>query len=350
MTSANHLLPHMQENKDLFQCPACGGELLIQNDISCCLCGRHYPVQDRIPLLFLPNDWNGKTDVTEKIKSFYEKNPFPNYDDIDNISVLINKAERGLFAKMLDQQIPINAKVLEVGCGTGQLSNYLGISYRTLFGTDLCLNSLRLANDFKIKNNLNRVGFYQMNLFRPIFKEESFDLVICNGVLHHTSNPYGGFQSVARLVKKDGYILLGLYNKFGRFVTDIRRVIFFLFKDNFKFLDPYLRRRDIGDKKKLTWFMDQYKNPHESKHTIGEVLNWFDTAGFELQSGIPSPSLDLFGPNFRLFEKHERGNKFSHGLVQLQLIFTGSREGGFFILIGKKNKMTITSKITKLNV
>ena len=119
-----------------------------------------------------------------------------------------------------------------------------------------------------------------MNLFRPIFKEESFDLVICNGVLHHTSNPYGGFQSVARLVKKDGYILLGLYNKFGRFVTDIRRVIFFLFKDNFKFLDPYLRRRDIGDKKKLTWFMDQYKNPHESKHTIGEVLNWFDATCF----------------------------------------------------------------------
>ena len=338
MTSANHpfSLSHMQKNKELFQCPACGGDLSVGNDIFCNGCGRHYPIRDGIPLLFLPNDWNGKKDVTEKIGAFYEKNPFPNYDDIDNIGVLIDKAERSLFAKMLDQQIPLNAKVLEVGCGTGQLSAYLGISPRILFGTDLCLNSLRLANNFKAKNELDRVGFYQMNLFRPIFKEESFDLVISNGVLHHTSDPYGGFRSIARLVKKNGYILIGLYNKFGRLITDIRRTIFFMFRDNFQFLDPYLRRKDVGAQKKLTWFMDQYKNPHESKHTIGEVLNWFDTAGFEFQSGIPSPSLDLFDPSFRLFEKHERGNKLSHGLVQLQLTFTGSREGGFFILIGKK--------------
>ena len=52
-----------------------------------------------------------------------------------------------------------------------------------------------------------------MNLFRPVFKAETFDVVICSGVLHHTSDPLTGFQSISKLVKKGGYIIIGLYNK-----------------------------------------------------------------------------------------------------------------------------------------
>ena len=102
---------------------------------------------------------------------------------------------------MLDDQIPTGTRILECGCGTGQLTNYLSIAYRTVVGTDMCLNSLKLANDFKQKNKLDRAHFFQMNLFRPFFKPESFDLVISNGVLHHTSDPRLAFQSISRLVK-----------------------------------------------------------------------------------------------------------------------------------------------------
>ena len=35
-----------------------------------------------------------------------------------------------------------------------------------------------------------------MNLFKPCFKPEQFDVVLCNGVLHHTADPWGGFQSI----------------------------------------------------------------------------------------------------------------------------------------------------------
>lgn len=327
---------HMQASIDLFQCPFCTGQLVIGGGIRCQVCGHRYAIENGIPCLFVPNEWDGKSDVTEKIKAFYEETPFPNYDEIDDTGVLIDKAEKGIFAKMLDRQTPFGMRVLEVGCGTGQLSNYLGIAQRTVFGVDMCQHSLRLANDFRTKNNLDHVGFYQMNLFRPIFKQESFDLVICNGVLHHTSDPYEGFRSIMKLVKKGGYILIGLYNKYGRLVTDIRRAVFSLFGDKFTCLDPYLRRADVNAVKKRTWFMDQYKNPHESKHTIGEVLRWFDDNGLEYQSGIPSPALEPFSAMYRLFTAHGRGSWFSRGLVQLQLVRTGSEEGGFFILIGKR--------------
>ena len=49
------------------------------------------------------------------------------------------------------------------------------------------------ANGFRRQNLLHTVHFAQMNLFKPVFQESSFDLVICNGVLHHTSDPRGEY-------------------------------------------------------------------------------------------------------------------------------------------------------------
>ncbi len=68
----------------------------------------------------MPNDWDGsKRDVTDDIKAFYEANPFPNYDDFDSAASLLDKARTGLFARLLDEQIPFGARVIECGCGTG---------------------------------------------------------------------------------------------------------------------------------------------------------------------------------------------------------------------------------------
>lgn len=333
------MLKHIIDNLDIFMCPICGGDLEITGrQIKCPKCQSCYEVKNNIPLLFQPNDWNSsKKDITDAEKEFYENTPFPNYEDFESVGDLVQKAKRGLFARLLNEQIPFNVRVLEVGCGTGQLSNFLGIAHRTVFGTDMCLNSLRLGQEFKERSDLERVGFYQMNLFRPIFKEESFPIVICNGVLHHTSDPLTGFQSISRLVKKGGYILVGLYNKYGRVITDIRRHIFKIFKDRFRFLDPRLRSKDIGELKKLTWFMDQYKNPHESKHTIGEVLKWFDQVGFDFVNSIPkSKAFRVVSKEEKLFKANPRGNWLDHFIVQNKLIFKGSKEGGFFLMIGKR--------------
>jgi SAM-dependent methyltransferase len=329
----------MHDYLDIFVCPACKGDLeIIDNGINCLRCHNQYQVEDGIPLLFWPNERErSKNDVTNVVKSFYEETPFPNYEELECVGDLIQKAQTSIFARLLNDQIPFRIGVLEVGCGTGQLSNYLGIAHRTVFGTDMSLNSLKLGQEFKKKNGLERVSFYQTNLFKPIFKEETFPLVICNGVLHHTDDPFGGFQTISRLVKKGGYIIVGLYNKYGRIATDIRRGIFNTFNDRFKFLDPRLRGRDVGELKKLTWFMDQYKNPHESKHTIGEVLRWFDQTGFEFVNGVPKlEAFEMFSENEKLFKPNPRGNLLDRFLVQTSLVFSGSKEGGFFLMIGRR--------------
>jgi SAM-dependent methyltransferase len=333
------LLEHFSRHQEIFVCPACKNPLeIVGGNVKCTKCSNLYPVENDIPLLFWPNNWDAsKKDVTDIVKKFYEESPFPNYEDFDNAGDLVQKAQKSFFANLLNNQTPFNIRVLEVGCGTGQMSNFLGIAQRYIFGTDICLNSLKLGQEFKRKNNLENIGFYQMNLFQPIFKEESFSMVICNGVLHHTSDPFGGFQSISKLVKKGGYILIGLYNKYGRIITDIRRNIFKLSNDRFKSLDPRLRGQDRGKTKKDSWFLDQYKHPQESKHTIGEVLKWFNETNFEYVYGIPNlKAFNIFSLNDSIFKKHPIGNWFDHLVTQTHLFLTGSKEGGFFILIGKK--------------
>lgn len=335
------------QNIDIFCCPKCGGDLNFEDhSFSCLHCQQPYQIVDGIPSLFWPNEWDpSKEDITEKIKSFYEKTPFPDYDEFDSIGSLIDKARRGLFAKLLDDQIPFGTRILECGCGTGQLTNFLSIANRTVIGTDICMNSLKMANAFRETNDLRRAHFYQMNLFRPFFKPQSFDFVISNGVLHHTSNPFLAFQSIANLVKPNGYILVGLYHKYGRLATDLRRLIFNITRDKFKFLDRWATNKDSSEAKRNAWFTDQYKNPHESKHTVGEVLRWLDSTGFTFIHSIPKTvPFEGIGASERLFERDRLGNLFERFIVNIGMIFTGHREGGFFSIIAKKSKLTKTPK------
>src|SRR5262249_20099817 len=151
--------------------------------------GASYPVEEGIPRLFVPAADAGVAgrDVTDLVKASCEKTPFPNYDDLDNPRALIEKARAGLFARLLHERIPYGARVVEVGCGPGQLTNFLATARRSVLGVDVCLNSLRLAQQFKTAHGLERAAFAQMNLFRPALKDGFFDFVIANSVLHHTS-------------------------------------------------------------------------------------------------------------------------------------------------------------------
>ena len=321
----------------LWSSPCCGADLHHRTETrtTCSRCGRQFAIEDGIPQMFAPHDGFGAgRDVTEAVKAFYEETPFPNYDDHDSVRSLIEKSRRGVYARMLNEAIGFNTTVLEVGCGTGQLSNFLGITCRRVVGTDLCMNSLRLGETFRRQHHLSRVRFVQMNLFRPCFKPAQFDVVLCNGVLHHTSDPYGGFRSLAPLVKPGGHIVIGLYNRYGRAATNARRAIFRATGNRARWLDPYLRE-GIGREKQRAWFADQYQHPHESTHTFGEVLRWFDAAQLQFVRSVPSFSAEEDAAA-GLFEPETRGSKADRAWSQARQIVTGSREGGFFIMIARR--------------
>jgi SAM-dependent methyltransferase len=338
LSSRAPALGQMRQHIDIFRCPHCGGALVAESAIGCVACARTFPVEDDIPCLYAPTDPQASGEATTRqVRAFYEETPFPNYEDLETIQDLVHKAEKGLFARLLNDQVPFNARVLEVGCGTGQLTNYLGVAQRAMFGADMTMNSLKLANEFRARNELRNVGFYQMNLYRPIFKAESFDLVLCNGVLCASAEPYRGFQSICPLVKRGGHLLIGTYNTYGRLITDFRRGVIRLLGQRFAFLDPHLRNEKLGKRKKEAWLADQYFHPHESKQSFGEVLSWFEKHEFDFAYGIPSPKAFVpFRENDAMFEPHAAGNWLDHLIVQAELMTKGSYEGGFFVMIGKK--------------
>jgi carbamoyltransferase len=300
--------------------------------------GAAYPVEEDIPRLFVPTadaDANGR-DVTDQVKQFYEKTPFPNYDDLDTQRALIEKARAGLFARLLNDQIPYGARVVEVGCGTGQLTNYLATARRSVLGVDVCLNSLRLAQGFKESQGLERAAFAQMNLFRPALKDGFFDFVISNGVLHHTSDCKGAFGRISRLVKPGGYLVVGLYNAYSRQLHYARRALFRWTGMAGRWLDPHFGRVGAAGKREA-WFQDQYCHPHETCHTISEVLGWMGEFDLEFVNAIPKPRPGpVLTEGERLFEPKDPGTALSRALSQLASLGNGYREGGFFIMIGRR--------------
>ncbi len=294
---------------------------------------RKYFIKDEILDIFCNEAETDET--TLKQKEFYEDVKFPNYDDLEDFSSLIEKSEKSIFAKKLDEEIPNGASVIEIGCGTGQMANFLSRYNRRIIGVDLSLPSLKLAEEFRKKNKIENVYFVKMNLFKPCFKENSFDVLISNGCLHHTSDPKKAFSTVSKILKKNGIIIIGLYHKNGRIFTNLRQFIFKVFKNRFKFLDPRNESKSISASKRYAWFKDQYQNPKEFSHNFSEVLNWFRDNNIEYLSSMP---FNIMDDNFKLFLKNKLPNSYKIKIKEFFMTFDINqiKEGGFFIMIGRK--------------
>src|ERR1700751_5652489 len=104
--------------------------------------------------------------------------------------------------------------------------------------------------------------------------------------------------------KPGGHILIGLYNSYGRLPTLWRRRAFERFGPALYFLDSRLTSARMNDGRWQAWFSDQYRHPHETRHSIDEVLSWFDTAGIDFLSSIPAADGSSFTSNTRLFAPH----------------------------------------------
>ena len=276
------------------------------------------------------DDENKLSDIQS---DFYNDVQFPNYNNIDDFGSLIEKTNRNLFVKKLDNEIGFGKKILEAGCGTGQFSISLSRFNREIIGIDLSKGSLLEANKFVKKNYIKNINFYRMNIFNLFFKKNTFDVVISNGVLHHTHNCRKAFGKIVEVLKPNGLIVVGLYHKYGRLVQKIRQLLFPILGEKLKYLDKRFKE-NISDKKKYAWFLDQYNNPFETTHTYSEVIKWFEEENITFISSLPFD----YNDDKDLLEKRSIKKGFKLFLEELSLMYDSNNiyEGGFFIMIGRK--------------
>jgi SAM-dependent methyltransferase len=318
---------------DFLSCPACKADLIEREaSLVCTGCNAAYSVSDAIPALRCAQDA-----ATEGVRAFYTHAPFPGYPPSESLSGLRRKAERSELARLLDRAIPGDASVLEVGCGTGQMSLFLARADRVVIGADLTRASLELAREAGARFGIDRVAFVETDLRSPGLRDEAFDVVYCSGVLHHTPDPRSSFASIARLVKPGGFVVVGLYNVYARLPHRLRRAVARLSGLRWFPLDPVLRDRSAEPARREAWVRDQYEHPLEHRHTVADVQRWFRENAVDYLRTYPST---LIGHEpleaDELFTPAEDDWSFENVLSQIGWARTLWSEGGLFVVIGQK--------------
>jgi 2-polyprenyl-3-methyl-5-hydroxy-6-metoxy-1,4-benzoquinol methylase len=293
--------------------------------------GQVFPNVDGIPSLFAVD---GKSeDIRKRVQDFYEENPFPSYEGLEEFGELVNKGRMNPFTRDLLAGIGYNKLVLECGCGTGQLSQFLQLNNNHVLGIDMTLNSLGLAIDHKQRNELSRSAFVQMNIFDLAIKDGSFDVVISHGVLHHTADARQAFSCVARKAKPGGLVIIGLYNSYARILTWLRSKLVGVVGNR---IDYVVRNRIQDERKADIWIQDQYYNPHETWHSIGEVLGWFEEEGIEFLNCYPRILGSSGEDDMDFCSESDPGTPYQRAVTQLSWLGSIAREGSLFDLIGRR--------------
>jgi SAM-dependent methyltransferase len=318
----------MGDFRELLACPACAAALAA--DWSCLGCGTRFDATDGIPNLRLPAESR-----IEAVRRFYDRAPFPGYPARDSLYALRARADRSAFARLLDRSIDGGVRIVEVGCGTGQMCLYLARAGRMLVGADLTRASLLLGAAAARRFGLPGVQFVETDLHHPGLRAASFDVVYSSGVLHHTPNPRASFARLALLAKPGGAIVVGLYNAFARVPLRMRRAAARLSGFRFVPFDPVLRDRRNEPARREAWLRDQYQHPEEHRHTIAEVQGWFAENGIEYVRTYPSAVFDdepddLFAPAADNWAPEA-------WLAQLGWMSSLGREGGLFFTIGRRS-------------
>jgi len=312
----------------LLACPACAATLGA--DWSCSGCGVRFDAPGGIPNLRLPGDRR-----TDAVRRFYERAPFPGYPPRDSLQALYARAGRSAFARLLNRAIPGDARVAEIGCGTGQMCLNLARADRVVIGADLTRASLALGAAAARRFGLDGVQFVETDLWRPGLKAGAFDVVYSAGVLHHTPDPRAAFACLARLARPGGTIVLGVYNAFARVPLRLRRLVARVSGFRLVPFDPVLRDRWSEPERREAWLRDQYQHPEEHRYTLGDVQRWFLENSVDYLRAYPSAVLDdepadLFAP--------APDNWRPEGwLAQLGWMRTLGHEGGLFFTIGRRN-------------
>ena len=175
---------------------------------------------------------------------------------------LASYSKKFLDKKFLDVAYP---KILIAGTGTGQqaISTAGTIKNANVDAFDLSKSSLayaiRKTNEFKINN----INFFQADLFNIDFMVNKFDLVQCSGVLHHTSDPLAGLNSLKSKCSKNGVIQIGLYSKFAR--ASLNKI-----RDDIKALSIGKSHNEILEYRKKIISDENYKNE------VSVISKWGD--------------------------------------------------------------------------
>jgi SAM-dependent methyltransferase len=159
--------------------------------------------------------------VTDKVKDFYERYPYPRpVDNLEKYRELWQDEQRRLADYHLfwpSKPFQKNFSVLVAGCGTSQAAKHaMRWPEAQVTGIDFSATSVRCTEELKRKYHLENLQVHQLPLEQVHELGKSFDQVVCTGVLHHLEDPDAGLKTLRGVMKPDGVMHLMVYATFGR--------------------------------------------------------------------------------------------------------------------------------------
>jgi 2-polyprenyl-3-methyl-5-hydroxy-6-metoxy-1,4-benzoquinol methylase len=101
-----------------------------------------------------------------------------------------------------------DAKILEVGCGTGWLSNGLS-QFGKVSACDIGSRIIQIAQE-----KYPQVRFHSGDIHELKFPLHSFDVIVTSQVLSHVADQPEFIHRLAELLKSGGYLFLDTQNRF----------------------------------------------------------------------------------------------------------------------------------------
>ncbi len=206
-------------------CPECHADLTVVNDtirddevmsgdLQCTACSRRWPVVEGVPD-FVGD--NGTADVVQTTSGFAR-----NWNFYNEVIVAQESLNDELFRDWVEPLEPASFDdkvVFDAGCGMGRwLSVVARYRPRALFGVDY---SSIAHTAYRNTRTLPFVHVIRADLFKLPLKKE-IDVTYSIGVLHHTPDPGGAFDAIARVTKDDGVVSAWVYGAEGNaWITNV---------------------------------------------------------------------------------------------------------------------------------
>ncbi len=125
--------------------------------------------------------------------------------DIETADVMKMSSYQKLY-ELLKQHVP-GKKVLDYGCGHGMHTMQIAkMSAREVIGVDLSEESLKIAEERSMKNEVGNMKFLKMDAEALEFPDNSFDVVFDGGTFSSIELEKG-LQEIQRVLKSGGFLI-----------------------------------------------------------------------------------------------------------------------------------------------
>src|SRR5271156_6218764 len=165
-----------------------------------------------------PDPWAAASD---EVRDFYERLPYPApLTSLDEHRALYADPQRhrALLHRIWPfERLRGRQEILVAGCGPSQAARYaLREPDARVTAIDISETSLRHTRDLQQKHGLRNLRLHRLAIERIGELGETFDQIVCTGVLHHLSDPDAGLRALRNVLAVNGAIHVMVYAPYGR--------------------------------------------------------------------------------------------------------------------------------------